>query len=299
MFKIKIENLNLFGYHGVREIEKKDGQNFRFNIEIIFDRKNLSGSDKLEDTLNYSKVIKVLKDINSSRSFNLLETLSQKIAVEIMKVSTVVEKVSVEVEKTSPPIKENLESVGIEYVIDKKSMKNMEGERMKGGKGGRLDVYMSLGSNIGDREKNLRKAAGMIGAGKNIDIIEVSSIYETEPMYFKEQNSFYNIVLKAKVSDKTSPFGVMGYLKKVESGFGNRNNKRYGPRAIDIDILYYGDMSINSEFLTIPHPRIEERKFVMVPLSEIDPDFKIKGSEIKSFIEKEGLKEKVDLIREW
>jgi len=299
MFKIKIKNLNLFGYHGIKKKEKTDGQNFCFNIEIFFDSRNISDSDNLEDTVNYSKVIKILKDINNSSSFNLLETLSQKIAVEIMKISPLMEKVSVEVEKTSPPIKENLESVGIKYVLDRKRMGNMKGEGIGNGKESSLDVYMSLGSNAGNREKNLRKAVSMIDAGKNIDITKVSSIYETEPMYFKEQNSFYNIVLKAKASDKTSPFGLLGYLKKIESGFGGKSDKRYGPRVIDIDILYYGDMSINSDFLTIPHPRIEERKFVLVPLAEIEPGFKIKGSVIKSFIEKAGLKEKVIPVKGW
>ncbi len=299
MFRIIIKNLNLFGYHGVKESEKTGGQNFCFNVEIFLDKDSFLDSDNLGDTVNYSEAIKILKDINSSNRFNLLETLSQTIAIRIMEMSPLVERVSVKIEKTSPPIKENLGSVGIEYALDRKSVESMEGGKLENSEGTKLDVYMSLGSNIGNRENNLRKAVGMIDANKNIDVLKVSSIYETEPMYLKDQNYFYNIVLKAKVSEKTSPFGMLGYLKKIESGFSGKKDKRYGPRAIDIDLLYYGGMSIDSDFLTIPHPGIEERKFVLIPLNEINPEFKIKGSDIKSFIEKANLTEKVNLVKEW
>src|SRR3989304_7020347 len=106
MFSIIIKNLNLFGYHGVKESEKKDGQNFRFNIEILLNKDNFLSEDDLENTLNYSEVIKLLKDINSNQRFNLLETLSQAIAGRIMDMSPIIEKVTVKIEKTSPPIKE-------------------------------------------------------------------------------------------------------------------------------------------------------------------------------------------------
>jgi len=162
-----------------------------------------------------------------------------------------------------------------------------------------FDVYMSLGSNIGDRENNLRKAVQMVGSRKGIDVLRVSSIYETEPMYFKEQCYFYNIVLKARVDEKISPFELIEFLKKIESGFGRKKDRKNGPRIIDIDLLYYGNMSLNSDFLTIPHPGIKERKFVLIPLNEINPGFKINGSSIKSFIEKANLKESVNLIKNW
>jgi dihydroneopterin aldolase/2-amino-4-hydroxy-6-hydroxymethyldihydropteridine diphosphokinase len=297
MFRIIIKDLNLFGYHGVKESEKKDGQNFRFNIEILINKGSFLNDDSIENTLNYSEVIKLVKDINSNRRFNLLETLSQEIANRIMRMSFLIEKVSVKIEKTSPPIKENIESVGVEYILDRKSLES-------GGEGklesSEVDVYMSLGSNIGNRENNLRKAVDLIGRSPNINIIKVSSIYETEPMYFKDQDSFYNIVLQAQVNGKVSPFEIMGFLKGIEYGFGRkRSEKRYGPRIIDIDLLYYGEMVIESNFFTVPHPGIEERKFVLVPLSEIAPEFIIKGENIKNFIGESNFTEKVNLVKSW
>ena len=126
MFRILIKDLNLFGYHGVRDSEKKDGQNFRFNIEILINKGSFLNDDSIENTINYSEVIRLVKDINSNRRFNLLETLSQEIANRIIGMSFLIEKVSVKIEKTSPPIKENIESVGVEYILDRKSVESEE-----------------------------------------------------------------------------------------------------------------------------------------------------------------------------
>jgi 7,8-dihydroneopterin aldolase/epimerase/oxygenase len=122
MFKIIIKNLNLYGYHGVRDSEKANGQNFRFNIEIFLNKDDLLNSDDLQDTLNYSEAIKIIKEINGNQRFNLLETLSQKIAMRIIKMHPAADKVSVKIEKTSPPINEDIESVGVEYVLYRKNV---------------------------------------------------------------------------------------------------------------------------------------------------------------------------------
>ncbi len=299
MFKIIIKNLNLFGYHGVRDSEKKSGQNFCFNVEIDFKEDNLLNSDNLEDTLNYSQVIKILKDINSNQRFNLLETLSRAIASKIAGMSDKIEKVFVKIEKTSPPIKENIESAGVMYTLKKEDSGNNSGDKMGSSRDEKVYVYMSLGSNVGNKENNLRKAVGLIGRNPNINIIKVSSIYQTEPMYYRNQDYFYNIVLKAEVNKDVSPFEMLGYLKGVEYSFGRKKGKKYGPRIIDIDLLYYGEMFIDSDFLTIPHSGIEERNFVLIPLSEISPEFLIKGKNIKKFIGQTSLTGVVNLVKKW
>ena len=297
MFSIIIKDLNLFGYHGVKESEKKDGQNFRFNIKILLNKDNFLSEDDLENTLNYSEVIKLIKRTNSDNRFNLLETLSQTAAGRIMDMSPMIEKVTVKIEKTSPPIEENLESVGVEYILDRKSIEDRGKGKIESSE---IDVYMSLGSNIGNRENNLRKAVNLIGSNPSINIVKVSSIYETEPMYLKDQNSFYNIVLEARTGVEPGPFEMMGFLKGIEYGMGRKRvEKKYGPRIIDIDLLYYGEIFIESVFLTVPHPGIEERKFVLVPLSEITPGFTLKGENIEKFIEKSNFTERVDLIKSW
>ena len=118
MFKILIKNLNLFGYHGVRKEEKINGQNFLFNITIYIKKDSLADDD-IKNTVNYSDVIKLVKKINSKKRFNLLETLSKKMAAKILNMSQLIEKVNVRIEKTSPPIDENLQSVGVECTLEK------------------------------------------------------------------------------------------------------------------------------------------------------------------------------------
>ena len=119
-------------------------------------------------------------------------------------------------------------------------------------------------------------------------------------MYVKNQDYFYNIVLRAEVKKSLSPFELLGFLKKIEYEMGRKKaGRKYGPRIIDIDILYYGNIHIDSDFLTIPHPKLAERNFVLTPLSEISPEFKIGGMNIKKFIKENNFTEKVDLVKNW
>lgn len=306
MFKIIVKNLNLFGYHGVLKEERKWGQNFLFNIAVDIRKDNFVNDDNIKSTLNYSKVIELIKEINSKNRFNLLETFSQVLATKILGISPLIERVKVKIEKTSPPIKEDLQSVGVEFVMERDSDKVKEnyGEGYdsanKKSKSKSSIVYLSIGSNMGNREKNLRKAVDILSQNKDINILAISSIYETEPMYVKEQSFFYNIVLCAEVTEKISPFELLGFLKKIEYDMGReKSTKRFGPRIIDIDILYYDDICIDSGFLTIPHPKLKERDFVLTPLSEVSPQFKIDGMNIKEFIRESDFSEKVEKLRDW
>lgn len=303
MFKILIKNLKLYGYHGVREHEKKDGQYFLFNIEITIKDSDYNGRDDLKNTLSYSDVIREVKKINKSEKFDLLETFSQVLTNRIMEMSGLVKKVMVRIEKPSPPIEEELDVVGVEYTLDKDDCRSIETGDSKSNntENSRVDdvneAYLSLGSNMGDREANLKKALKLLDNNPEITIIKTSSIYETEPMYVKDQKSFYNLVAKASIESSIGPFELLGSIKRIEYDLGRKKSGvRYGPRPIDIDILYFGDEKIESEILEIPHPKIGERKFVLLPLSEIAPDVRIGGRDIKTYIKEMNLPEKVKII---
>jgi dihydroneopterin aldolase/2-amino-4-hydroxy-6-hydroxymethyldihydropteridine diphosphokinase len=230
-------------------------------------------------------VIKSIKKINQNEKFDLLETFSQSIAKSIMKMSNLVRTVSVMIEKPTPPIDEKLDSVGVEYTLEK----NPETAEL-------IEVYLSLGSNMGNRKTNLKKALKLLEKNPNIHIDIVSSLYETEPMYIKDQKSFYNIVAKAGINN-LGPFELLGIIKGIEYNLGRKKSEdRYGPRPIDIDILYFGDKKIESEILEIPHPKISERKFVLMPLSEVAPSISINGINIKLYIKKTNLPERVKNI---
>lgn len=130
-----------------------------------------------------------------------------------------------------------------------------------------VKVYLALGSNLGDRMGNLTEAVQHLS--RKITIKKISSVYETEPVYFKEQPLYLNAVLSAVT--ELEPFELFRFVKSIESDLGRQPSFRNAPRTIDIDILFYGGQAIETSELTIPHPRIAERAFVLVPLAEIAP----------------------------
>lgn len=129
-------------------------------------------------------------------------------------------------------------------------------------------VYLALGSNMGERKNYLEQAIQHLPP--QVRVLHTSSVYETEPWGYEEQPAFLNQVIEAQTT--LSPLELLAYLKEVEDRMGREETFRYGPRVIDIDILFYEDLTYADEELQIPHPRITERAFVLVPLAEIAPD---------------------------
>ncbi len=130
-------------------------------------------------------------------------------------------------------------------------------------------VFLALGTNIGDREANLCKARKALAP--KVTIIKESPIYITPPWGFEDQPEFLNQVLE--VQTKMRPGRLLAYLKRIEKKMGRLKTFRNGPRLIDLDILFYGQRVIERSKLCIPHPRLHERAFVLVPLEDIAPDF--------------------------
>ena len=144
-------------------------------------------------------------------------------------------------------------------------------------------VYLSLGSNLGDREINLLKAIEQLPP--LVNVVKKSQVYETEPWGYLDQPKFLNQVLQVKTA--LSPLELLLYLQEIEKSLGRMVDIRFGPRKIDIDILIYGDLIIDLKNLIIPHKRMTERAFVLVPLGELCPDLIVPGTElsISKFLE--------------
>lgn len=134
-----------------------------------------------------------------------------------------------------------------------------------------MTVYLSLGSNIGDREKNLRAAISALADAK-VRVTRISSFYETEPVDLREQPWFLNCVIQSET--ETPALDLLWALRGIESQMGGKKQVPKGPRLIDVDILLYGNETIESPELQVPHPRMLQRKFVLVPLAEIAPNLK-------------------------
>jgi 2-amino-4-hydroxy-6-hydroxymethyldihydropteridine diphosphokinase len=128
--------------------------------------------------------------------------------------------------------------------------------------------YLSLGSNLGNRERNLMAAVEQLRLlGK---VLSISSIYETEPVEFTQQPEFLNCALEIETS--LPPAELMKQLLNIEKSLGRQRIQKKGPRTIDLDILLYGDRAVNMPELTIPHPAMQFRRFVLEPLAEISPE---------------------------
>jgi len=140
-------------------------------------------------------------------------------------------------------------------------------------------VYISIGSNSGDRYGNIRYGLDRLGTLESSSLMMRSSLYETEPVGYKDQGWFLNAVVK--IETMLEPLDLMGRLKSIEAASGRDFDQvRFGPRTLDLDILLYDDLIVNGAILTVPHPRMHERRFVLRPLCDIDativhPVFKI------------------------
>jgi 2-amino-4-hydroxy-6-hydroxymethyldihydropteridine diphosphokinase len=130
-----------------------------------------------------------------------------------------------------------------------------------------VKVALALGANLGDRLMALRRAVEALGG--YMTVVAISPVYETPPAYVAEQPTFLNAAMIGET--QLEPLALLGALKKLEKDLGRQPTFRYGPRAIDIDIIFYGDEVIALSQLTLPHPRLAEREFVLRPLADIAP----------------------------
>lgn len=154
-------------------------------------------------------------------------------------------------------------------------------------------VYLGLGSNMGDKEEYIKKAIKLLNDNDFIQVTIISSYYETEPVGYTEQDLFLNIV--AEINTTLNPYDLLDYCNSIENKLNRKRIIRWGPRTIDIDILLYENYTSFDEKLTIPHPRMCERSFVIIPLYEIAKDIRINSISIEDVLDnmnKKGIMKK-------
>ncbi|PLT33046.1 2-amino-4-hydroxy-6-hydroxymethyldihydropteridine diphosphokinase [Bacillus sp. V5-8f] len=155
-------------------------------------------------------------------------------------------------------------------------------------------AFLSIGSNIGERVTFFKKAIQLLDRDKGIKIIDMSSLYETDPVGYTEQDMFLNAVLK--IETEYSPEQLLNKCLEIEQELGRKREIHWGPRTLDLDILLYNNENIEAENLSVPHPRMLERAFVIIPLLEIDPDIMLPKMEkplthvLKQIKDREGVR---------
>ncbi|WP_288730304.1 2-amino-4-hydroxy-6-hydroxymethyldihydropteridine diphosphokinase [uncultured Fusobacterium sp.] len=253
MDKIYIENLEFRAYHGVFPEEKKLGQKFIVSLELELDTREAALSNNLEKTLHYGLISERVQSIVLEKSYDLLESLAEKIAETLLLEYPLLQGVKVRVDKPQAPIPLPFGTVAVEIYRSWHK------------------VYLSLGSNLGEKTANLERAIQEISSLKHTSLCKKSSFLETEPFGYVEQDFFVNACIEVKTLLTAKE--LLASCLVIEEKMGRKRVIKWGPRNIDIDILFYDKEIYDEEDLVIPHPWIEERMFVLEPLCEIAPNY--------------------------
>ena len=253
MDKIYINNLEFIGFHGVFPEEKKLGQKCLVSLELTVDTREAGKTGDLTKSVHYGLVAQDVEKLFLEKSIDLIETCAENIAEMVLKKYELVKEVKVIVKKPWAPLQMHFENVAVE--ITRKWHR----------------LYLSLGSNIGNKRKNLLEAIRKIGELENTEVVKSSTILETEPFGYLEQDNFLNACLEVKTLMTAQEF--LKEILQIELDMGRVREIKWGPRIIDIDILFYDKEIIEEDNLAVPHPWICEREFVLDPLSEIAPNY--------------------------
>ncbi len=223
---------------------------------IEFDARLAGEKDDLDASVNYAIPIELVQRVITEEKHLLLERVATRICEDVLALDGV-DAVNVVVRKLRPPVPQDIASTAVR--LHRRRPDLVQFERPL------ATAFIALGSNLGEREANLRFAVDHLPG-----LRAVSGVYETDPVGGPDnQGPYLNMV--AEVETRLDPFSLLAECRRIESAAGRERKVRWGPRTLDLDVLLYGDVRIDSEELTVPHPRMWERRFVLAPLAEIAP----------------------------
>ncbi|MDO5154791.1 MAG: 2-amino-4-hydroxy-6-hydroxymethyldihydropteridine diphosphokinase [Eubacteriales bacterium] len=248
---IQIENLELFGYHGVFEEEAFLGQKFIVSAKLFLNTRKAGMTDDLKDSLDYGQVCQKIKKIVETERYMLIERLAEVLAESLLLAFDQIREIELSVKKPWAPVHVHVDTVGV--TIKRAWHK----------------AYLSIGSNMGDREGYLDFAIDQLNALSDTKVTNASDYLETEPYGNVEQDKFLNGALE--IETLKSPQELLETVLSIEKEAHRERLIHWGPRTLDIDILFYDNLVIREEHLLIPHIEIPKREFVLKPLATIAP----------------------------
>lgn len=249
MDKIHIKNLEVFAYHGVFEEEKRLGQKFIISATLYTNTRIAGKTDSILDSIHYGEVSLFMKNFLENNTFNLLETVVEKLAEEMLLNIPFLQKVDLKLEKPWAPVLLHLETVAVEITRQWH------------------DVYIALGSNMGDKQNYIDTAINKLNDTKGIDVVKKSSFIVTKPYGVVEQDDFLNGCINIRTL--FTPNELLTLINQIELEANRVRVIKWGERTLDLDIIFYDDLIYDSENLTIPHKEMHKRSFVLEPLNEI------------------------------
>ena len=248
---IKVTNMKVFAYHGVLDEEKKNGQDFYLNAKVYVDMRKAGISDKLEDTINYDLICTYLAEVFAEKVFDTIEAAAEYTLQEVIVNFPTIEAMELEVRKPHAPLTYVPEDISVTIYREWHT------------------VYLSFGSNVGNPTGHINEAIIMLKNPYAIRDIKRSDLFVTKPYGPVEQNDFVNGCLEMETY--MNPEELVEYIHEIEDYFERDRSIHWGPRPIDLDIVFYDDEVYNSKALTIPHADMENRMFVLEPLSQLCP----------------------------
>lgn len=251
MDKIIIENLEIFANHGVFPEENENGQVFYISAALHTDTRRAGSTDDLEASINYGTVCHMITDFVQGHTFKLIETVVEGLAEKMLKEIPLLREVTLRIDKPQAPIGLPFESVAVEITRSWHT------------------VYIALGSNMGDKRAYLDGAVKALSEMDDCKVRAVSSYIETEPYGYEDQDNFLNGCMK--VDTLLGPYELLNRLHKIEASADRKRDIRWGPRTLDLDILLYDNIILDTAGLHIPHIEMHKRDFVLEPMAEIAP----------------------------
>lgn len=249
--RIHIKNLEIFAKHGVFPEENVLGQKFIVSAVLYTSTREAGQTDDLTKSIHYGEVSHFIRRFLEDHTYQLLETVAERLAEELLLKTERLEGVRLEIKKPWAPVGLPLETVSVEI---KRSWHT---------------AYIALGSNMGDKRAYLDLGVEGLRRTKGCQISAVSDYLATEPYGVTDQDEFLNGAMKIRTL--LTPFELLKRLHEIEQEAGRERIIRWGPRTLDLDILLYDDLILDDEELHIPHIEMYKRDFVLKPLCQIAP----------------------------
>lgn len=253
MDKIKIKRLEIFANHGVLKEERELGQKFYVSCVMHLQTRKAGINDTLEDTVDYGKICFRIQRFLTEHTYKLIEAAAEALAKELLYTVERLRAVDIEIEKPWAPVGLPLETVSVSIHR------------------GWHDAYIALGSNMGDKEAYMRHGVNALVQSKDFRVKAVSKFLETKPYGVKEQDNFLNGCMVAETL--LTPEELLEFLQGVERSVNRIREGRWGPRTLDMDIIFYDDLIIDTVNLKVPHIDMHNRDFVLVPMQQIAPNY--------------------------